>query len=208
MRPLKRSPTATAIEITTTWPRAWFPPRPKHLITDEIHLYVAIIVLNCFFEGDSGRQHLADIWPKARESDSSRRPGRPLPPVSAECSSSSFQGNESGPEPQADEVPGHSVRLHTCLGLIECVSSPNRTDFCLLPTQLPLSGCKIHLARRPADDEARPRRAALDPCVNENPKARAHPPPPSLWEIYAQQPVPAQEVPSNVHAGDGKFTQS
>lgn len=38
---------------------------PKHLIMDEIHLYVAIIVLNCFFEGDSGQQHLADIWLKA-----------------------------------------------------------------------------------------------------------------------------------------------
>lgn len=29
------------------------PLHPQHLIMDEIHLYVAIIALNCFFEGDS-----------------------------------------------------------------------------------------------------------------------------------------------------------
>ena len=43
------------------------PPTLNILIMDEIHLYVAIIVPNCFFEGDRGRQHLADIWLDAWE---------------------------------------------------------------------------------------------------------------------------------------------
>lgn len=44
-------------------------PAPNILITGEIHLYVAIIVPNCYFEGERVQQHLADIWPDARDSD-------------------------------------------------------------------------------------------------------------------------------------------
>lgn len=45
----QRRPSATRIEITTTWLRVR--PAPNILIMDEINLYVAIIVPNCFFEG-------------------------------------------------------------------------------------------------------------------------------------------------------------
>lgn len=79
--------------------------------------------------------------------------------------------------------------------------------FCLLR-----SDCKAHLARRPAGDEARPRHAAPNPCTGENSEARTRPretrASPSSRQIYVQRSVPAQEVPSDVHAGDGKVTQS
>lgn len=105
------------------------PPTPNILIMDEIHLYVAIIVLNCFFEGDSGQQHLADIWFNAWESDfvPSRKPWawsalfRPFSrnePESKPC----FRANEADPVTELDEVPKHLAFLHMCLNPDEGVS--------------------------------------------------------------------------------------
>ncbi len=113
------------------------PPTPNILIMDEIHLYVAIIVPNCFFEGDWGQQHLADIWLSVCESDfvPSRKPWawsalyRPFSlnePESRQC----FWGNEADLVTELDEVPKHSAFLHMCLNLIEGVSSPGLAGKC------------------------------------------------------------------------------
>lgn len=86
---------------------------------------------NCFFEGDWGQLHLADIWLGACESDfvPSRKPWawsalyRPFSlnePESKPC----FWGNEADLVTELDEVPKHSVFLHMCLNPIEGVSSP------------------------------------------------------------------------------------
>lgn len=106
-------------------------PAPNILIMDEIHLYVAIIVLNCFFEGDWGQQHLADIWLDGCETDfvPSRKPWarsalyRPFSLNEAK-SKARFGGNEADLVTELDEVPKHSAFLHMCLNPIEGVSSP------------------------------------------------------------------------------------
>lgn len=113
------------------------PPSPNILIMDEIHLYVAIIVPNCFFEGDWGQQHLADIWLDAWESDFV--PSSKLWVWSAfycpftlnkleykPC----FWGNEADLVTELDEVLKNSAFLQMCLNPTEGVSSPRLAGKC------------------------------------------------------------------------------